>query len=144
MKPSALVKTAYPAARGLGAIEMFAQILPGCAPDATHRRRFAGHGRTAILTALSSYEARQMTSPPDTHLGFEQVDIMGYSLGQARPCKPPSDHPPLIRRLVYISASTNRMAGIPKCWLHDANGPASAEPMSNRPFTNFTPALPRP
>jgi pimeloyl-ACP methyl ester carboxylesterase len=72
-----------------------------------------GHGRTADADRQITYE--QMaddTAALARHLGFEQADVMGYSLGGGIALQLAIRHPDLVRRLVIASASF-RSDGMP-------------------------------
>lgn len=91
---------------GLGSIDMFAPILPALAEN---RQVLAvdlhGHGRTAL--------GERTISLPDMgddlalvleQLGYDQVDVIGYSLGGGVALRLAIQHPERVRRLVVVSA----------------------------------------
>lgn len=90
---------------GLGSTDMFAPILPKLAE---HRTVIAvdmqGHGRTALGDRPFSLEAigNDMAAIVKT-LGYEKVDVMGYSLGGGVAFRMAVQHPEAVRRLVLIS-----------------------------------------
>src|SRR5215210_4006627 len=68
---------------GVGAIEMFGKVLPLLAEG---RQVIAidlqAHGRTADIDRPLSFESMaDGVAARIEHLGFEKVDVMGYSLG---------------------------------------------------------------
>jgi pimeloyl-ACP methyl ester carboxylesterase len=66
---------------------------------------FQGHGRTADIDRPLTYE--QMAADVAgliEHLGIEQADIVGYSMGGAVGLRLAIDRPELVRKLVAISA----------------------------------------
>ena len=91
----------------------FDSILPGLATTRTVvGLEFQGHGRTAdIDRPLSVPAMADDVATAIVALGFEQVDVLGYSLGSAIAINLVNTHPELVRRLVLISASY-RLDGI--------------------------------
>jgi pimeloyl-ACP methyl ester carboxylesterase len=91
----------------------FSSILPGLAETRTVVGfELQGHGRTAdidrplSLPALADDVAKAIPA-----LGYERVDLLGYSNGAAVAIRLVNAHPELVRRLVLISA-TYRLDGI--------------------------------
>ncbi|MDX8511333.1 alpha/beta fold hydrolase [Mesorhizobium captivum] len=90
---------------GLGSTDMFAPILP---QFAEHRTVIAvdlqGHGRTALGERPFGLEAmgNDMAAIVKT-LGYDQVDVMGYSLGGGVAFRMAVQHPEAVRRLVMVS-----------------------------------------
>ncbi|TPI15359.1 alpha/beta hydrolase [Mesorhizobium sp. B4-1-3] len=90
---------------GLGSGDMFAPILP---KFAEHRTVIAvdlqGHGRTALgerpfgLEAMGDDMAATVKA-----LGYDKVDVMGYSLGGGVAFRMAVQHPEAVRRLVMVS-----------------------------------------
>lgn len=90
---------------GLGTTDMFAPILPRLAE---HRTVIAvdlqGHGRTALgerpfgLEAIGDDMAAIVKA-----LGYDKVDVMGYSLGGGVAFRMAVQHPEAVRRLVLVS-----------------------------------------
>ena len=95
---------------GLGAIEMFGENLPALAAG----RQVIGvdlqaHGRTADIDRPITFEAMaDDVAALIRHLGFNQVDLMGYSLGGQTSQQVVIRHPELIRKLVLISCPFKR------------------------------------
>jgi pimeloyl-ACP methyl ester carboxylesterase len=90
---------------GLGSIDMFAPILPTLAAGRTVIGvDLQGHGRTALgdrpfsLDAVGDDMAELVRA-----LGYEQVDVMGYSLGGGVAFRMAVQHPEAVRRLVLVS-----------------------------------------
>jgi pimeloyl-ACP methyl ester carboxylesterase len=87
----------------------FGDLLPGLA--ARYRvivPELQGHGRTADIDRAITYE--QLADDGAAlleHLGIEQADVVGYSLGGAVALQLAIRHPELVRKLVPISASFN-------------------------------------
>jgi len=90
---------------GLGSTDMFAPILPKLAE---HRTVIAvdlqGHGRTALGDRPFSLQANgdDMAAIVKA-LGYDKVDVMGYSLGGGIAFRMAVQHPEAVRRLVLIS-----------------------------------------
>jgi len=92
---------------GLHTIELsFGAVIPALAQ---HHRIVAielqGHGRTADIDRPMSFEhlARDVVGLLD-HLGIEQADVFGFSLGGLTTYQLLVDHPGRIRRAVVASA----------------------------------------
>ena len=98
---------------GLGSGEMFGPTIPALvaagyqviAPD------LQGHGRTAdidrpIDVRLMADDIAALTR----HLGLEQIDVVGYSLGGGVALFLASKHPELVRKVVIVSANARRDA----------------------------------
>ena len=98
---------------GLGSGEMFGPTIPALvaagyqviAPD------LQGHGRTADIDR--PIDVRLMADDIAAlirHLGLEQVDVVGYSLGGGVALFLASKHPELVRKVVIVSANARRDA----------------------------------
>ncbi|MEO8395824.1 MAG: alpha/beta hydrolase [Chloroflexota bacterium] len=91
---------------GLGSTVMFGADLPELAAN----RQVIGvdlqaHGRTADIDRPMTFEAMaDDIAALIAHLGFAQVDLMGYSLGGMVAQHVTIRHPELIRKLVVVSA----------------------------------------
>lgn len=95
---------------GLGSSGMFYDIMPQLARD---RQVVAvdlqGHGRTADVDRPIRYEhLGDDVAALIRHLGFEQVDVMGYSMGGGAALRAAIQHPGVVRRLVVVSAPYRR------------------------------------
>ncbi|RWB16685.1 MAG: alpha/beta hydrolase [Mesorhizobium sp.] len=90
---------------GLGSTDMFAPILP---KFVEHRTVIAvdlqGHGRTALGERAFGLEAmgNDMAAIVKA-LGYDKVDVMGYSLGGGVALRMAVQHPEAVRRLVMMS-----------------------------------------
>jgi pimeloyl-ACP methyl ester carboxylesterase len=100
---------------GLGSGEMFGPILPVLAE---HHQvvtvDLQGHGRTADIDR--PLDVRLMADDVAAlvdHLGLEQPDLMGYSLGAGVALHTAARHPDKVRRLVLVSANIRRDAIYP-------------------------------
>ncbi len=122
---------------GVGAIEMFADILP-----ALSRSRqvigvdLQGHGRTADIDRPLSLEAMaDDVAGLMKHFGIAKADVMGYSLGGEVALRTAIQHPELVRKLVVVSATFKRDGWYPEIRAGMAQmGPAAAEPMKQTPM----------
>jgi pimeloyl-ACP methyl ester carboxylesterase len=95
---------------GLGTIDMFAPILPILAA----RRQVIGvdlhgHGRTPLGNReLSHVDMADDLAIILDRLGYDQVDVLGYSLGGGVAFRLAVQHPGRVRRLVLVSAGFAR------------------------------------
>lgn len=90
---------------GLGTSDMFAPILPKLAENRTVIGvDLQGHGRTALGDRPFTVEAMgdDMAAIVKA-LGYDQVDVMGYSLGGGVAFRMAVQHPEAVRRLVLVS-----------------------------------------
>ena len=90
---------------GLGTTEMFAPILPKLAENRTVIGvDLQGHGRTALGDRPFSLEANGDDMADIVKaLGYDKVDVMGYSLGGGVAFRMAVQHPETVRRLVLVS-----------------------------------------
>lgn len=74
-----------------------------------------GHGRTADIERPLRYElmADDMAALL-RHLGYDQVDVMGYSLGGGTALRIAIQHPALVRKLVLVSVTYQRTGSYPE------------------------------
>jgi pimeloyl-ACP methyl ester carboxylesterase len=99
-----------------GAIDLWGPILPSLAE---HRQVIAveqqAHGHTADIDRPLTYE--QMTEDTAAlmrHLGIENADVFGYSMGGNIGLQLAMRHPDLVRKLVAISANYRSDAYYPE------------------------------
>ncbi len=133
---------------GLGSIEMFEPALPQFAES---RQVIAadlhGHGRTQL--------GDRKISLPDMgddmavlleKLGFEQVDVLGYSLGGGVAFRLAAQHPSRVRRLVLVSAGYAQDGFYPEMLPMQAQvGAAMAESMKDTPmYQSYAAIAPNP
>jgi pimeloyl-ACP methyl ester carboxylesterase len=90
---------------GLGMTGMFGDLLPALAAD---RQVIAvdlqAHGRTADIDRPLRYELMgDDIAALIRHLGLEEADLMGYSLGGGVALRAAIQHPDLVRKLVIVS-----------------------------------------
>ena len=91
---------------GFGMVEMFDGLIPGLAAG---RQVIAvelqGHGRTADIDRPFSVEGfADDVAALIRHLGFEQADVLGFSLGGIVAIRIAIRHPEIVRKLVVVSA----------------------------------------
>jgi pimeloyl-ACP methyl ester carboxylesterase len=97
-------------------VEMYGPLLPGL----EERRRviapeLQGHGRTADVDRPMTYpQMGDDVAALIRHLGIEQADVVGYSMGGAAAVQLAIRHPELVRRLVVISAGFSSDAAPPE------------------------------
>lgn len=74
-----------------------------------------GHGHTADIDRPLSYELMaDDIAALIKHLGYKQVDVLGYSLGGGVALQTASRHPEVVRRLVIVSAAYQRTGWFPE------------------------------
>ncbi|MBL8147528.1 MAG: alpha/beta hydrolase [Anaerolineae bacterium] len=100
---------------GFGVVAMFARLIPVLAAS---RQvivvEMQGHGHTADIDRPLSYEQlADDTAALIAHLGFEQADVLGYSLGGGAALQTAIRHPQRVRKLVVVSAPCRRTGWYP-------------------------------
>jgi pimeloyl-ACP methyl ester carboxylesterase len=91
---------------GLGSIDMFKPVLPALAE---HRQVIAvdlqGHGRTELGTRkISLPDLGDDMAELVKVLGYENVDVLGYSFGGGVGFRLAVQHPEMVRRIAIVSA----------------------------------------
>jgi pimeloyl-ACP methyl ester carboxylesterase len=133
---------------GVGAIEMFGEVLPLLAQG---RQVIAAdlqaHGRTADIDRPLRFES--MADDIRTlieHLGLEEADVMGYSLGGGVALQTVIRHPQVVRKLVLVSTPFSRDGWYPEVRAGmEQMGPKAAEPMKQTPmYQVYSSVAPRP
>jgi pimeloyl-ACP methyl ester carboxylesterase len=122
---------------GVGAIEMFADILPALSKSRqVIGVDLQGHGRTADIDRPLSLEAMaDDVAALMKHLGIGKADVMGYSLGGEVALRTAIQHPELVRKLIVVSATFKRDGWYPEILAGMAQmGPGAAEPMKQTPM----------
>ena len=101
---------------GLGTIGMFEQLLPALAAN----RQVIGvdlqaHGHTADIARPLSFELMaDDIAALIKLLGFEQVDLFGYSVGGGVALRTAIQHPDVVRKLVLVSTPFKSDAWYPE------------------------------
>jgi pimeloyl-ACP methyl ester carboxylesterase len=133
---------------GLGSGEMFGPILPALAerhqviaPD------LQGHGRTADIDR--PIDVRLMADDIAAlieHLGLDEPDVVGYSLGGGVALQTAIKYPAMVRRLVAASANIRREAIYPEMLAQQGQvGAAAADFMTDTPmYQLYQRVAPRP
>jgi pimeloyl-ACP methyl ester carboxylesterase len=116
---------------GLGAIEMFGEVLPALARD---RQVIAvdlqAHGRTADADRPLSFEGiADDLAALVGHLGLGgSVDALGYSLGGGAALRLAIQHPALVRKLVLVSTPFRKSGWYPELQAGQAQMSAAIAP----------------
>jgi pimeloyl-ACP methyl ester carboxylesterase len=133
---------------GLGSGEMFGPILPALAQrHQVIAVDLQGHGRTAdidrpIDVRLMAEDIAALVE----HLGLENADVLGYSLGGGVALQTAIRHPATVRRLVVVSAHIRTDAIYPEMRAQQGQVNASAmEFMKDTPmYQLYQRVAPRP
>jgi pimeloyl-ACP methyl ester carboxylesterase len=133
---------------GLGSIDMFTPLLPTLAKD----RQIIGvdlhgHGRTALgERPISLIDIGDDLAIVLERLGYQRVDVMGYSFGGGAGLQLAIQHPSLVRRLVVASAPYARDGFHPEMLPQQAAvGAAMAEQMKQTPmYISYAAVAPTP
>jgi len=122
---------------GFGSVEMFGPNLAALAAG----RQVIGvdlqsHGRTPAVDRPMRFETMADDIAALIHeLGYERVDLMGYSLGGGVALRTAIQHPEAVRRLVLVSAPCRRSGWhAEQVAAFDQMGPEVAEPMKQTPM----------
>jgi len=133
---------------GLGQFEMFGPVL-----TALSKTRqvigvdLYGHGRTALTDrAMSVVDMGEDMAQIVKQLGYEKVDVMGYSLGGGVGFRMAVQHPERVRRLVLVSAGYAQDGFFPEMLPMQAQvGAAMADMMKETPmYKSYVAVAPRP
>jgi pimeloyl-ACP methyl ester carboxylesterase len=133
---------------GLGSIDMFGPLLPMLA-----RGRqvigvdLHGHGRTALGDRkISVIDMGDDLAAILRELGFDRVDVLGYSMGAGAGFRLAVQHPSLVRRLVLVSAGFAQDGFYPEILAMQAQiGAGMAEFMKDTPmYQSYKAIAPRP
>lgn len=95
---------------GFGLTGMFGEVLPLLAQgQQVIAADLQGHGRTADIDRplRLEYMADDIAALI-SHLGFDQADVMGYSMGGGAALRAAIQHPRLVRKLVVVSVPFKR------------------------------------
>lgn len=122
---------------GLGSIEMFGPVLPMLAEG---RQVIGvdlhGHGRTPLGEREVSYvDMGDDMAAILTKLEYEQVDVLGYSLGGGVAFRFAVQHPETVRRLAIVSAGFARDGFYPEMIpMQEQVGAGMADDMKETPM----------
>jgi pimeloyl-ACP methyl ester carboxylesterase len=133
---------------GLGSIDMFGPVLPLLAKE---RQVIGvdlhGHGRTALgERPISLVDMGDDMAVVLKQLGYEKVDVLGYSMGGGVAFRLAVQHPALVRRLAIASAPYAQDGFYPEMLPQQAQvGAAMAEAMKETPMhVSYAAVAPRP
>jgi len=133
---------------GLGHIGMFEPILPALAAG---RRVIGvdlhGHGRTALGDRpISLIDMGDDMAVILKELGYEEVDVLGYSLGGGVAFRFAVQHPKMVRRLALVSAGFAQDGFYPEMLPQQAAvGASMAEFMKETPmYQSYVAVAPNP
>jgi pimeloyl-ACP methyl ester carboxylesterase len=133
---------------GLGSIDMFGPVLPMLAKE---RQVIGvdlhGHGRTALgERPISLIDMGDDMATVLKQLGYDKVDVLGYSLGAGVAFRLAVQHPALVRRLALVSAGYSQDGFYPEMLPMQAQvGAAMAEAMKETPmYVSYAAIAPRP
>jgi pimeloyl-ACP methyl ester carboxylesterase len=133
---------------GLGSIDMFGPVLP----ELAKRRQVVavdlhGHGRTALGDRpINLIDIGNDLAVVLKQLGYEKVDVLGYSFGGGAAFRLAVQHPALVRRLVIASAPFAQDGFFPEMLPQQAQvGAAMADAMKETPmYISYAAVAPRP
>jgi pimeloyl-ACP methyl ester carboxylesterase len=133
---------------GLGSIDMFGPVLPALAKE---RQVIGvdlhGHGRTALGDRpINLIDIGNDLAVLLKQLGYEKIDVLGYSFGGGAAFRLAVQHPALVRRLVVASAPYAQNGFHPEMLPQQAAvGAAMAEQMKQTPmYISYAAVAPRP
>jgi pimeloyl-ACP methyl ester carboxylesterase len=133
---------------GLGSIDMFGPVLPMLAES---RQVIGvdlhGHGRTELGDRpISLIDMGDDMAVILDALGYDQVDVMGYSLGAGVAFRLAVQHPAVVRRLVLASGGFAQDGFYPEMLPQQAQvGAAMAEHMKGTPmYESYVAVAPKP
>jgi pimeloyl-ACP methyl ester carboxylesterase len=122
---------------GVGASAMFSDVLPALAEHCqVIPVDLQAHGRTADIDRPFRYESlADDVAALVEHLGFAQVDMLGYSLGGQVALQTVFRHPEVVRKLVVVSIPFKRDGSYAEVLdAFDQMGPSIAEFMPHSPL----------
>jgi pimeloyl-ACP methyl ester carboxylesterase len=133
---------------GLGSIDMFGPVLPAFSKE---RQVIAvdlhGHGRTVLGDRpISLIDIGNDLAVVLEQLGYQQVDVVGYSFGGGAALRLAVQHPSLVRRLVVASGPFAQNGFFPEMLPQQAAvSGAMAEQMKQTPmYISYAAVAPRP
>ena len=122
---------------GLGSIDMFGPVLPALTKE---RQVIAvdlyGHGRTALgARPISPITMADDVAAVVKKLGYDSVDVFGYSMGGAVALRLAIQHPEAVRRLALLSTGYAQDGFYPEMLpMQAAVGAAMAGAMKDTPM----------
>lgn len=133
---------------GLGQIEMFGPILPTLAAGReVIGVDLHGHGRTPLGDRpISLIDMGDDLAALLKKLGYQQVDVLGYSLGGGVAFRLAVQHPEMVRRLALVSAGYSQDGFYPEMLPMQAQvGAGMAEAMKDTPmYQSYVAVAPNP
>ena len=133
---------------GLGSIDMFAPVMPALtAKHTVIGVDLHGHGRTALGDRPFSLEAQGADMATIlTKLGYEKVDVVGYSMGGGVAFQLGVQHPDRVNKLVLVSAGYAQDGFYPDMIKQQAqvNAGAAAFMKDTPMYTSYMAVAPRP
>jgi pimeloyl-ACP methyl ester carboxylesterase len=133
---------------GLGSVDMFGPLLPAFAKN---RQVVAvdlhGHGRTALGSrAINLVDIGNDLAGILGRLGYQQVDVLGYSFGGGAALRLAVQHPKAVRRLAIVSAPFAQSGFYPEMLPQQAAvGAAMADMMKETPmYQSYKAVAPKP
>ncbi|BCH33507.1 alpha/beta hydrolase [Mesorhizobium sp. L-8-10] len=133
---------------GLGSIDMFAPIMPSLEAD---RQVIAvdlqGHGRTTLGERPIDHKAiGDDLSVLLKKIGYEKVDVLGYSFGGGAGLRLAIQHPEMVRRLAVVSAGYAQDGFYPEMLPMQAQvGASMADAMKDTPmYKSYMAVAPNP
>jgi pimeloyl-ACP methyl ester carboxylesterase len=133
---------------GLGSTAMFSPILPALAREfRVIAVDLQAHGRTADIDRPMRLETMaEDIAALMQHLGLQQADLIGYSLGGGVALRLAIQHPKAVRKLVLISTPCKKSGWYPEIQAGMAQmSSAAAEMMKPSPiYAEYARVAPRP
>src|SRR5258708_9707405 len=133
---------------GMGQIEMFGSNLTKLAQSRqVIGVDLQGHGRTALGDReISLVDIGNDMAGVLKKLGYDKVDVLGYSMGGGVACQFAAQHPEMVRRLVLVSAPYSQDGFYPEMLPQQAAlGAAMAEQMKGTPmYKSYAAIAPHP
>ena len=133
---------------GLGSIDMFAPVMPALtAKHTVIGVDLHGHGRTALGDRPFSLEAQGADMAAIlSKLGYEKVDVVGYSMGGGVAFQLGVQHPDRVNKLVLVSAGYAQDGFYPDMIKQQAqvNAGAAAFMKDTPMYTSYMAVAPRP
>ena len=133
---------------GLGSIDMFAPVLPAFAKTRTVIAvDLQGHGRSSLGDRpLRLQDMADDMAEILEQLGYDTVDVMGYSLGGGVALQLAARHPDRVRRLVIMSAGYSQDGFYPEMLPQQAQvSGAIADMLEETPmYKSYVAVAPRP